>query len=378
MRREIGLTTRCILVTLLLATFVAQPSGVPAVELPGRLGDGEWWRLSTELSEPDGNFRSENLISNEMVLARLLPEVTARVTPNGAYLGVGPEQNFSYLAAIRPQMAFIIDVRRGNLHVLLMYKALFELSADRAEFVSRLFTKPRPSGLSTMSTARQLMDAYDIAPTGTEAAFNANLTAIVRHLTTTRAIPLSPNDQDGVARAYRAFYFYGPSIDYSASTALTRFGGGRQSATYRDLMTQADEKGQELSYLSSEEKFRYLKDLHSRNLLVPVVGNFSGPKSIRAVGEYVRRHGSVVTAFYVSTVEPYLRREGALPVFCESVASLPVNDRSVFIRPGNLQQLLQIAAPAARAAVTSPAVAGVGGLGNYQGGIVAPIQGGCG
>src|SRR5688572_26295066 len=105
MRREIGLTTRCILVTLLLAIFVAQPSGVPAVELPERLGGREWWTLSTELSEPDGNFRSENLISNEMVLARLLPEVTARLTPNGVYLGVGPEQNFSYLAAIRPQMA---------------------------------------------------------------------------------------------------------------------------------------------------------------------------------------------------------------------------------------------------------------------------------
>ena len=56
---------------------------------------------------------------------------------------MGPEQNFTYIAALEALIAFVIDIRRGNLHLQLMYKALFELSADRAEFFSRLFTKPR-------------------------------------------------------------------------------------------------------------------------------------------------------------------------------------------------------------------------------------------
>ena len=91
---------------------------------------------------------------------RVIPELTRLARPGRAYLGVGPEQNFTYIAAVRPAMAFIIDVRRGNLHLHLMYKALFELSADRAEFVSRLFSMKRPSGLGRQSTVQQIMAAY--------------------------------------------------------------------------------------------------------------------------------------------------------------------------------------------------------------------------
>jgi hypothetical protein len=367
------------LVLVIWGGKAALPAGTPA-DLPARLTGPDLWRLSTEFSEPDGTFRSENLISNEMVLARLLPEVAARVAPNGVYLGVGPEQNFSYIAALRPKMAFITDVRRGNLHVLLMYKALFELSSDRAEFVSRLFTKARPAALSATASARQIMDAYWEAPSGDEVAYQANLADVIRHLTITQAIPLPPDDREGIAGAYRTFHYYGPAINYMASTTLTSVIGGRggNSATYWDLMTQAAADGQELSFLSSEETFGFVKSFHSRNLLVPVVGDFGGPKAIRAIGEYVRSHGTTVSAFYVSTVEPYLRRAGTLGAFCENVGTLPVTADSVFIRPGNAGQFIQLTAPATRAAITPATIGGAGGLGQYQIGIVAPIQGGCG
>ena len=99
----------------------------------------------TELSEADGFFRSDNLVSNELFMQRVIPDLTRIVKPGRVYLGVGPEQNFTYIAAIKPAMAFIIDVRRGNLQLHLMYKALFELSSDRADFVSRLFSLKRPA-----------------------------------------------------------------------------------------------------------------------------------------------------------------------------------------------------------------------------------------
>ena len=71
-----------------------------------------------------------------MTLSTVAAALSERAKPGGVYLGVGPEQNFTYIAAIRPKIAFITDIRRGNLQLHLMYKALFELSADRAEFVS--------------------------------------------------------------------------------------------------------------------------------------------------------------------------------------------------------------------------------------------------
>ena len=96
------------------------------------------------------------------MVSDVIPELLGRRrSPGGVYLGVGPEQNFTYIAALKPKMAFIIDIRRGNLHLHLMYKALFELSADRAEFVSRLFTKKRPAGLTRdVDRGRTIFDAF--------------------------------------------------------------------------------------------------------------------------------------------------------------------------------------------------------------------------
>jgi hypothetical protein len=341
-----------------------------APDIPAKLTDAEFWRLTEDLSEPDGTFRSDNLLSNEMVFARMLPELLARTTPGGVYMGVGPEQNFTYITAMKSRIAFITDIRRANLHLLLMYKALFELSKDRAEFISRLFTKPRPAGLSATSSVAEIMDAYWNVATADEAAYAANLEAIRRQLTKTHALPLPPEDLDGVARAYRAFYYYGPMMNYSASLSLTPLGGGN-AATYRQLMTQTDVNGQFLTFLGSEEKFAYMKDLETKNLVVPVVGNFSGPKAIRAIGAYVRSHGATVSAFYVSTVEPYLKRDGTFPAFCGNVATLPMDDASVFIRPGNAGNLQ------ASGFAVAPAGAGTPLLGSYQVGVVVPMKAGC-
>src|SRR5207244_12547085 len=118
-----------------------------AEKLPTQLTDEEFWMLSSESSEPDGTFRSDNLLSNESYFQFGIPKLNEIATPARVYMGVGPEQNFTYIAAMKPKMAFILDIRRGNMDLQLMYKALFELSKDRVEFVSRLFSKKRPERL---------------------------------------------------------------------------------------------------------------------------------------------------------------------------------------------------------------------------------------
>ncbi len=354
----------------LALTLLFGISLIAAAEVPARLTDQQFWQLSERISEPDGSFRSDNLLSNEMVFARMLPELLANSKSGGVYMGVGPEQNFTYIAAMKSKMAFITDIRRENLHLLLMYKAAFELSKDRADFISKLFTKARPAGLSTTSTITQIMDAYWQVPSGDEATYAANLQTIQDHLTKTHKLPLPPADIEGVANVYRAFYVYGPAMNYAASLSLNNIGAGG-AATYRDLMTQTDANGQYLTFLGSEEKFAYIKDLETRNLIVPVVGDFGGPKAIRAIGEYVTSIGATISAFYVSTVEPYIKRAGTFPTFCASVATLPMDDSSVFIRPGNASNL-----QASGFAVT-PAGAETPRIGQYQIGVVVPMKTGC-
>lgn len=320
-----------LLPSLLLTVSLTGLAGYAPPELPERLTDQQFWSLTESLSEPNGSFQSDNLLSNELVFARMVPDLVAQTKPGGVYLGVGPEQNFTYIAAIKPKIAFITDIRRGNLHMHLMYKALFELSKDRAEFVSRLFTKPRPDGLGPGSSVTDIMNAYWNVTTSDEATYNANLAAIHAHLTASHKLPLSAEDLAGVARVYRTFYWYGPAMTYAANTSLTLL--ANRGTTYSDLMTQGDTNGQGLSYLGSEEKFLFLKELQRRNLVVPVVGDFAGPKALRAVGAYVRDHGATVTAFYLSNVEQYLRRANTWQAFCSNVATFPIDDASVLIRP---------------------------------------------
>ena len=63
--------------------------------------------------------------------ATIVPALVRSAVPGRSYVGVGSEQNFTYIVAIRPVIAFVIDIRRGNLDLHLIYKVLFELSADR-------------------------------------------------------------------------------------------------------------------------------------------------------------------------------------------------------------------------------------------------------
>jgi hypothetical protein len=224
-------------------------------------------------------------------------------------------------------MVIIFDIRRGNLHTHLMYKAVFELAADRAEYVSLLFSRRKPAGLGPKSTVQELFAAMGSATTSEE-EYQANLKRLVDHLTKVRKLPLPQDDLDGIDYVYRNFQRFGPALTYNSSTGG---GGGRNSATYASLMTADDGRGELRSYLASEALFGVLKDLHTRNLVLPVVGDFAGPKAIRSVGAYLKEQGAAVTAFYLSNVEQYLTQNGVWQAFCNSVSTLPLTDESTFI-----------------------------------------------
>ena len=320
------------------------PGGhVTAAPVPAQLTDEQFWKLSTTFSEQDGTFRSDNLLSNELNFQYVIPELLQKAKQGRIYMGVGPEQNFTYIVALKPAMAFIVDIRHGNLDVHLMYKALFELSKDRAEFVSRLFSRPRPNGLGEESSVREIFDAYLNAEPSKD-LFEENLRSIEDHLKTKHGFRLSAGDLEGIEWALGNYYRYGPSINYNSSASAAApevvgaigFGGRRGfgGVSYADLMMADDGDGQFRSYLATEENFRFLKNFETKNLLVPVVGDFGGPQAIREVGKYLKSIDAIVSAFYLSNVEQYLSQDGKTAAFLANVASLPLDQSSTFIRSG--------------------------------------------
>src|SRR5215467_152435 len=210
-------------VVVFLFTSVAR---ISAQSIPAKLSDEQFWKLSTESSEPDGTFRSDNLLSNELYFQYVIPDLVKAAKSERVYMGVGPEQNFTYIVALKPKMVFIVDIRRGNLDLHLMYKALFELSKDRADFVGMLFSRKRPEGLDTKSTAKEIFDAYMNVPASQD-LYKANLKTIDDYLTQKpHSFKLTSLDIDGIEYVYQSFYQFGPSINYGSSGGSGGFGRG--------------------------------------------------------------------------------------------------------------------------------------------------------
>ena len=296
--------------------------------LPHSLSDREYWSLIESVSEPAGSFTlSDNIVSNEPRFA----EAVKWLSPTGGvYIGVGPEQNFSYIAALRPGLAFIIDIRRENLDLHLLYKALFELSVDRADFVSRLFSRPRPAGIDAGTSVDALFEAFErVAPTSAD--YDRNIESIRHRLLTTRGFPVPQPDLDRIDLTFRVFFTAGPQVDYYGSSAVDAV-----RPSYRQLMTSKDFTGASQSFLASEDRFQFVKDLHARNLIVPVVGDFGGPKAFRAIGAYVRERGGLVRSVYASNVGVYLSTQQAL-AFCANLAALPVPTAAWFLEMNRMR-----------------------------------------
>ena len=298
--------------------------------LPAELSDKDFWSLVTDYSEPDGFFRSDNLVSNERTFQEVIPELKKRALANGVYLGVGPDQNFTYISALKPRMAFIVDIRRGNLDQLLFYKALVEMSTDRMDFLSRLFAREKPQALVENAAGLApniLFDAF-IGIESNPELLQKNVDEIEKWLTVHHGFALTPDDLRGIEYVARAFFSEGPDLRYSFPSPRL----ARVFPTYAELQKTDDGNGMSYAYLSTEENFRALKEYERKNLIVPVIGDFAGPKALRAVGAYITSHGGLVNYVYTSNVEQYLFGSDAYRRYYASVATLPLHEQSTFIR----------------------------------------------
>jgi len=320
------------LLAVVAGVFLFSPGCGRSSSIPHSLTDVDFRGLMESLSEPAGTFEiSDNLVSNEPRVAENARWLT---TSGGAYIGVGPEQNFTYIAQSRPDIAFVIDIRRENRNLHLLYKALFELSRDRADFVSMLFSRLRPADVTSRASADALFDAFDQVPPS--AALLTQTVSLVRaKLADNQGLPLTPEDLHYIQRALQAFHDAGPAID---------FWGSRKAdprslrPSYRKLMTMVDNSGQTRSFLSAESVFAFVKDLQARNLIVPVVGDFGGAGVIRRVGTYLAEHRADVRTFYGSNVPVYLTVQQNR-TYCGYLTALPASRRASYVDNDSVRPL---------------------------------------
>lgn len=320
----------CLLAAPAVVPMAAAPAlaQAPAVQPATQAPTTPFGRLVVRLSEPGGFFASDNLVSNETSYLHALDGFRLHGVSGGAFLGVGPEQGFSYIAELRPELAIMIDIRRDNMVLHLLLKAMFETARNRMEYLGLLYGRPVPDDvyLWTEHDLPALLDWFDALPADT--ALHARQHAALMRKVAAYGVPLSDDDRRTVRTFHDEFAALGLDLRYS-----TRGRSARLSfPTIRSLYLQTDLTGNLASYLATEERWRVVRELQLRHQVVPVVGDLAGPTAVRTVGDYLRERNLTVSAFYLSNVESYLFRYGTFPEFVANLRTLPITDRSVLVR----------------------------------------------
>ncbi len=315
--------TSALLIPLALSRFT--PSCVDLSEPgPASLSDVEFSRLIHQLSEEGGYFWSNNYISNETSYLHVLDDLEKLQVKGGVYIGVGPNQNFTYIAAIRPELAFIVDIRRQNLLEHLLFKVLIEKSESREDYLSRLLGRPLGTRLSPTTPLPEIVTAVEAAPPD-ESYFRAQLSQVEAKLRGIPELLLTEPDFEEIRQIHREFFRQGFEIKYDSWRSFF-------FPSLKEFILETDLNSRNRNWLATVEGFEYVREMQRTNRIVPLVGDFAGQQALRRLGRVLESRGATVSAFYLSNVEFYLFRQRKWPAFVDNVRELPTDERSVFIR----------------------------------------------
>src|SRR5215475_429235 len=307
------------------------PGATPVQSLERALDKERFAQLVENFSEPNGYFDSDNLISNESSYLHVMGKMRQMKVTGGAYIGVGPDQNFSYIAQIKPDVVFITDIRRDNLLQHLLFKSLFALSRNRLEYLCLLFGRPLPSDLKSWDSRgiQEIIAYLDKTPSKRELFEKTK--ADIQSKVKSFGVKIDPAELETISRIHTAFFDAGPDLKFTSRNRPPQW----YYPSYRDLLLEKDLTGKQCNYLASEDDFLVLRSLEERNLIIPIVANLAGDHALKSVAQYLNERGERVSALYTSNVEFYLMRgfrDDEFNRFAENVSLLPRDDRSVIIR----------------------------------------------
>jgi hypothetical protein len=305
-----------------LSTFGESCASAPQAHF-GDISSLEFSNLVNQISEDGGYFWSNNYISNETSYQHVLGSL-ATLPTGGVYVGVGPNQNFTYIAATRPDLAFIVDIRRQNLIEHLLFKTLLQESETREEYLSRLLGRPRAGSLGRDVSLEDLVSAIEETPPD-GVFFEEQLDLVLSRLRAIPGLDLTRDDVADLRQIYREFFHQGFGIKYDSWRSFF-------FPSLKEFMLESDLEGNRRNWLASAESYDYVREMELGNRIIPVVGDFAGNRAFRRLGRFLASRGATVSTFYVSNVEFYLFRQDKWADFVANVEELPTTESSVFIR----------------------------------------------
>lgn len=275
--------------------------------------------LIQSLSEAQSGPHADNLITNEDSFPRVVGELEQRANPGGVYLGVGPDQNFSYIARCAPARSFVLDYRRRNLRLHLLHKALFMLSENRVAYLTRL-TARHPKDLPDTPTAAELVEAFATVP------FDAQLLERTRieAFGLIRAFGVLDESEWGdLARIQARLAGPGMTAKFLAMPIYPTFG---------EMIETPDRSGRPAHLLAQESSYIAVRDAQRNDRVIPLVADLAGAGALPRLADWLTLRGLKVSVVYVSDVEFFLLRAGKLDAYVANLDRLPKHENSIILR----------------------------------------------
>jgi hypothetical protein len=300
-----------------------------AAPLRAQRSDSSFAGLVARLSEPGGYFDSDNIITNEASYLHVSSQLEKAHTRGGIYIGVGPDQNFSYIAQIRPQIALMVDIRRDNMLEHLLFKSVFAMARNRMEYLCLLLGKPVPSDIErwTGKPTAELIAYINLTATSFEAAAATKRASNDR--ITGFGVPLDARDRSTIDKYRMEFVTSGLDTRYSSLGRNNR----SEYPSFGQLIAATDRAGRQIGYLGNEDAFQAVRAMQVSDRIIPIVGNVAGNQALPAIAAYAIEKRLNVSAFYLSNVEQYLiQRNQGFDKYVANVRRLPHDSTSVIIR----------------------------------------------
>lgn len=311
-----------------LAAYVLWAPRAPA------LSDEQFGRWVEQCSERSHDFISDNWVSNETAYADQFDFLRRTVSSNSVFIGVGPEQNFSYLAAVGFRYAFIVDIRRGNLLQHLYYKVLFEECPTPQQWLAALCSRPYDPGWQRQPYAEWLDGVGRAQADPAQAA--VFLERFRRRLA---QLNFATRESDWKFLARLQHEFAAKGLDVRFEYRLPK-AGEPTFPSFREVLSARDPAGQYGCFLADAAAYGRVRRMQQENRIIPVVGDFGGRKTFGEISNLLRRHNLKVGLFYASNVEFYLMPRqfpGAkMENFVWNLECLPTNAATLLLRTHKL------------------------------------------
>ncbi|WP_422772381.1 hypothetical protein ACN28C_04875 [Plantactinospora sp. WMMC1484] len=255
-------------------------------------------RRSLHTAVEPSNYRLDCFVTNELayndVLTRCWPTGTT-----GGYVGVGPCQNLTYVGALRPRCAVIVDSRLDNVLLHLIFKLIMERATNPVEYLATLLS--RQIGAPSPGQGPDfLISAVEAGPASAE-LFDANLKWLTTELS--GRWPLTEMHQARVAALYEEFFRRQLDItNVDAPTAANL----DEAPTLREVIRARTSRGVNLHFLTDSDRYDYVRQMHLDGRIIPILGNVGTAETVDRVNELLRTHDEALATLYVSNVEEHV------------------------------------------------------------------------